>query len=102
MFIVECSYHVRGERAQTLALVAAMNFFSHAKGERFRFQLVMKNLQTASGLINEPKLGAGLADFCVSALEFANALVNSPEDVRARMHLRSELLDLSMERVLQV
>lgn len=79
-----------------------MSFFSHAKGERFRFQLVMKNLQTASGLINEPKLGGGLADFCVSALEFANALVNSPEDVRARMHLRSEFLDLSMERVLQV
>jgi hypothetical protein len=38
-----------------------MSYFSQAIGERFRFQLLMKNLQTATVLIDDPKLGAGMS-----------------------------------------
>ena len=81
-----------------------MTHFCRRRGERLRFQQVVTSLQWASArlLSSDPNLAAGMLEYCLSTLEFINALVNTPEDLRVRVHLRGEFLDLNLERVLQV
>ncbi|XP_054275159.1 inverted formin-2-like isoform X2 [Macrosteles quadrilineatus] len=88
VFELLCALCMYSSEGHSLAL-DSLNYFKMSHGRRYRFDLVIQELQTADTVVYQTTL-----------LAFVNCVILGASDILQRNHLRTELFGVGLEKIL--